>query len=715
MRCLALALVLSVLLQCGVFAAVSAQPAPDTAEIINGLPIPDTWAHDALVFAVENGILRGKDGTDLCPEDSATRAEMATMMVRIFSATKQADLTAYTDCIAGKWYYDTMAAAVELGFFNGTSLVTLSPNTPITREQAFTVIARAFLMEDGSAAALKRFSDAGKVSNFATGAMAAMVEAGYVNGSGGMLRPKANISRQELAQVLYKVITAIVRDGGEPAESYRNLLYSAAAPLPEGTVIHGDLTITCAAGDELLLRGITVEGRLIVRSEAPRTITLENCQIGTLCIVGDATLCAGQVDKLLLYAGDLTICEGVSVGELTVAPKAAGAVITVDGTVDAATLDAWNLTLWGDGAVGTVTLLHPDYQISCQYGELVNQIDGGILALTATPDAVGNLTASDAETTFRVKFTDVDIFQVYGVPEGGRKCTLQWYVDGKLIHTQKNFRMTEGAEVSCTYFVNFYYGMPEAHKTVLRVLYRQEQLDVEIPFTVTPPSSAYDEAKTIKTIHVEGYVQRSSPLYRTSSLSSTTGRSVKAGDIVYFLGFGSANWVELPDGTRGYLPAGTVNVSTKAYYNSKVQYSKAAKEAFVNELHTYDSSSQYLVWCNLYSQTVNIFQGSKGNWKLIKSTPCATGANTSPTRPGVYSIYSRTGRWDFDNNYYYVLYPSLFDGGCAFHTRTRLCSDDSWLDSRLGMTITHGCVRMPDEYALWIYQNCPIGTRVVVY
>ena len=506
-----------------------------------------------------------------------------------------------------------------------------------------------------------------------------------------------------------------MHDDTEPAAEYQNLLYAGTEPLPEGTVVHGDLTVTYAAGKDLTFSGITVEGRLVLRGETPRTVRLENCSINTACVVGDTELWTDQLGALLLVSGDLTIAAGSAVERLTVCPEDDGATITVDGTISRAELGAWDATLCGAGSVGTVTLLRPGYRVSCGYGELVNQIDGGIRTITVTADPVPEVTTRSPDAVFRATITDVDDRQVYGVPDGVRRCTLQWYVDGNLVHTQRNFSLTEGAVVSCTHRVSFYQGMPEEHTAILRISYQEDTVDTEIAFTVTPQSQAYYDALKVKTIHVEGTVTRSSPLYRTSSLSSTTGRSVKAGDVVYFLGFGTSNWVELPDGTRGYLPVGTVNVSNKTYYNTSVQYSKAVQEAFVNEVHDYDSATRYLIWCNLYTQTVSIFEGSKGNWKLIKSTPCATGANTSPTRPGVYTIYARTYRWDFDDNYYYVLYPSLFDGGCAFHTRPRLTKDGSWLDSRLGMTITHGCVRLPDEYAIWIYQNCAIGTRVVVY
>ena len=36
-------------------------------------------------------------------------------------------------------------------------------------------------------------------------------------------------------------------------------------------------------------------------------------------------------------------------------------------------------------------------------------------------------------------------------------------------------------------------------------------------------------------------------------------------------------------------------------------------------------------------------------------------------------------------------------------------------DGRLGISASHGCVRLDIECARWIYNNIPRGTRVVSY
>jgi hypothetical protein len=69
--------------------------------------------------------------------------------------------------------------------FNGTSETTFDPAGNITREQAFTVLARAMKLANGTASDLAAFSDASNISAWALGPVSAMVRDGYVSGSGG--------------------------------------------------------------------------------------------------------------------------------------------------------------------------------------------------------------------------------------------------------------------------------------------------------------------------------------------------------------------------------------------------------------------------------------------------------------------------------------------------------------------------------------------------
>lgn len=126
---------------------------------------PTDWSAPAMTHAVQNGLLNGSDGKIL-PKGLLTRAQMATMVNRAFASSAKASLTSFTDMVPGVWHYDEMAKSVQMGVFQGAD-GKLSPNDPITREQAFAVLARAFGLADGKASSLDKFSDGAQVSSWA--------------------------------------------------------------------------------------------------------------------------------------------------------------------------------------------------------------------------------------------------------------------------------------------------------------------------------------------------------------------------------------------------------------------------------------------------------------------------------------------------------------------------------------------------------------------
>lgn len=58
---------------------------------------------------------------------------------------------------------------------------------------------------------------------------------------------------------------------------------------------------------------------------------------------------------------------------------------------------------------------------------------------------------------------------------------------------------------------------------------------------------------------------------------------------------------------------------------------------FVNN-NNYSSITQFLIYVDLSNFKVNIFKGTKNNWKLDKSYLCTIGKNSTPTPSGVFKI-----------------------------------------------------------------------------
>ncbi|MBQ2941305.1 MAG: S-layer homology domain-containing protein [Clostridia bacterium] len=165
------------------------------------MPEESYWSYEALSSAVADGLLNGSDGK-IYPRNNLTRAEMATILVRAYKLADKADISEYTDVAPDAWYYEYMQKACAKGLFKGDDSKKLNPVNNITRQEVFVVLSRALNLTGGKAEVLDAFSDKDLIASWALDATAAMIESGYIKGSGDKLNPVNNITREEFAQIM---------------------------------------------------------------------------------------------------------------------------------------------------------------------------------------------------------------------------------------------------------------------------------------------------------------------------------------------------------------------------------------------------------------------------------------------------------------------------------------------------------------------------------
>ena len=710
------------------------------------LAIPEGWAHDALAFCVDHGILNGDQNGDLLPERNATRAQLAAMLVRLFDARPMAALSGYTDVPESAWYHDEMARAVAMGIFEGSN-GRLNPENPITREQAFTVLARAFGVAAPTTQALAAFPDAGQVSTWARSSVAGMLEAGYVHGStSGKLNPGGYITRQELAQVLYNALDCITAD--PEALTGSRCLYTGPIEALEGRTVAGDLIVSSSAEGAVTLDSLRVSGRLALHlhsaqsavlgpvSDAvclcsPVRLTLSAPAAYVACLRDGAFLTAeaqtavlsggilrGSYGVVTVLGGESVIASDTGVGELHFGPNMAGRTLALYGDVEALHADVRRLTIAENGRIKTLYQYNNSLNTQIVPEQTVDRVDAGLEGVQIVQDSVPDAYYDVTTVTVTGSIAGVNAEQVYGVPDGVRTVTVTYRYGGRVLKTE-TLQLTDGAGLSCEVTPTLRYKATEEQSVAVTIAYGDETVQGELKLRANGFYTPYQQALNVQTCRVQAYVNYSTGIYGYSSLTGYLG-SVSGGSVVHYITTnGVSAKIETSGGLIGWVPASAVRVSWQKYHNDDVSYSKEVKEAFVNEVHDYSSSTNYLIWCNLYTTTVNIFQGYKGHWELIMSGECVIGTPETPTRVGVYSLYSRAYYWSFDDGVRLdnsrCYYASLFDGGIAFHTRLYYTGTNTFVNSSLSAEISHGCVRCPDDIAKFIYYQCPLGTRVVVY
>ena len=238
------------------------------------------WYAEAVSAAVDNGLLYGKSATIIDPNGDMARAEMAAIINRSFGCYKTADISQYKDVSKSKWYYKDVALAVQMGTYNGRSSSAMAPDSPITRQEAMTVVARALELDYDSYSKtdLSVFSDRSEISNWALPYVRAMVGADYIHGRTKGLEPLDNITRAEFAQIFHNIIgTYITAKGSYDKDIKGSVLVRTADVELKDLTVDGDLIIGCGAADgKIVLDNVNVTGRLLVWGGGTKAVYCNN-------------------------------------------------------------------------------------------------------------------------------------------------------------------------------------------------------------------------------------------------------------------------------------------------------------------------------------------------------------------------------------------------------------------------------------------------------
>jgi lipoprotein-anchoring transpeptidase ErfK/SrfK len=146
-------------------------------------------------------------------------------------------------------------------------------------------------------------------------------------------------------------------------------------------------------------------------------------------------------------------------------------------------------------------------------------------------------------------------------------------------------------------------------------------------------------------------------------------------------------------------------------YNPALKSNKAEKLVNAKESN---SPTQYYIWVDTNSPRVYIFEGYNRQWKLLKDIPCTVGQPSTPTIKGTFNIGIKGDSFIVrDNPKLKCDYYTQISGNYLFHT-VLLYRNGKIADGRLGLKLSHGCVRLSIPDAKYIYDNIPTGTTVYV-
>lgn len=199
-RILAAALLAVLLMTTTAFASVkSAKDVPTSS-----------WAYKPVSYVLEKGIMETDAQGNFRLQEEMSRGEFVYSLWCAAGRPTPAAASPFQDVSASSRYYKAVSWAAAEKVASGTSATTFSPNTTLTREQAFTFLWKALPvlgLTQGSGGALTVFRDGDTVSSWAQTAVKALYVQGIVTGTNeNKLEPKRTVKRGEAASLLYETI-----------------------------------------------------------------------------------------------------------------------------------------------------------------------------------------------------------------------------------------------------------------------------------------------------------------------------------------------------------------------------------------------------------------------------------------------------------------------------------------------------------------------------
>ncbi|MDA3731073.1 SH3 domain-containing protein [Niameybacter massiliensis] len=134
---------------------------------------------------------------------------------------------------------------------------------------------------------------------------------------------------------------------------------------------------------------------------------------------------------------------------------------------------------------------------------------------------------------------------------------------------------------------------------------------------------------------------------------------------------------------------------------------------FVNE-NNIQSPTVNLITTDLENKITYVFEKvNDGSWKLLYQWLCTVGKPSTPTIQGTFYVSGRKPYFGTDN--YRAKYATRIKGSYYYHTVLFNAAGTEVIDDRLGVAISHGCIRLAVENAQWIYDNVLDASAIVIH
>ena len=275
------------------------------------------WAKEAIEKWNAYEVVKGYENGDFRPNNPITRAELATILDRVFKFPEASSLSSYIDIIAtpDKWYVAPVSKVTALNLMHIEGFF-FEPNAPVTREEAAYAIAKAY--ELAPIEEVKTyFKDEEQISLWAKEAVKTLAYYGYINGTPeGNFMPQSTLTRAEIVTMLNNMTGKLITKPETFNESIKgNVVVSSSEAVLKDLTIEGNLYITSGV-TKSTLDHVTVTGTVYVNGGSVQMSgTYKDVRLDTGAPI---ELTAGTIEKLVVNkaGSSLKVAQGATLGEL---------------------------------------------------------------------------------------------------------------------------------------------------------------------------------------------------------------------------------------------------------------------------------------------------------------------------------------------------------------------------------------------------------------
>lgn len=169
--------------------------------------IENHWAKDYIEEAKAKNIITGDDKGNFNPENSVTRAELITMLMRAVEGNDTVYYGTFSDVDGDDWFAPAIAKALSLGIISEDTK--FRPNDRVTREEMCKMIVNVYMLLGGEMETEDEltFTDGESISPWAEEFVAKAVSTGLMNGiDENTFSPRSGATRAQAATVICRML-----------------------------------------------------------------------------------------------------------------------------------------------------------------------------------------------------------------------------------------------------------------------------------------------------------------------------------------------------------------------------------------------------------------------------------------------------------------------------------------------------------------------------